>query len=50
MQVAIPATQKKIEIGWRVRVQQAGLLGTLAILRFAKENDRLPNNLGELKQ
>ncbi|MHC4951938.1 MAG: hypothetical protein ACYTEU_13295 [Planctomycetota bacterium] len=37
-----------ISIGWRIRTGQAGLLGTLAILRFEKENNRLPDNLNEL--
>ena len=37
-----------IQIGWRVRASQAGLIGTLAILRFEKENGRLPNDWDEL--
>ena len=42
------AVKKTIEIGWRVRTSQAGLIGTLAILRFEKENNRLPDDWEEL--
>jgi hypothetical protein len=47
-QISEPAVRKTIEIGWRVRTSQAGLIGTLAILRFEKENGRLPKSWDEL--
>jgi hypothetical protein len=47
-QISEPAVKKTIEIGWRVRTSQAGLIGTLAILRFEKENGRLPKSWDEL--
>jgi len=47
-QIAAPAIQKSIEIGWRVRVGQAGVITTLSVLRFQKENGRLPESLDEL--
>jgi hypothetical protein len=47
-QISEPAIRKTIETSWRMRASQAGLLGTLAILRFEKENGRLPNGWDEL--
>jgi hypothetical protein len=47
-QISEPAIRKTMEIGWRSRASQAGLIGTLAILRFEKENRRLPENWIEL--
>jgi hypothetical protein len=46
-QISEPAFRRIIEIGWRVRAGQAGLLGTLAILRFEKEYGRLPEDWTE---
>lgn len=47
-QISEPAIQKTITIGWRVRSGQAGLIGTLSILRFEKETGRWPHNWDEL--
>ncbi|RKY05001.1 MAG: hypothetical protein DRP56_09405 [Planctomycetota bacterium] len=47
-QVSDPAMRKTIEISWRMRAGQAGLIGTLAVLRFEKETGRLPDNWGKL--
>jgi hypothetical protein len=47
-QISEPAIRKVIQIGWRVRASQAGLIGTLAILRFEKENGQLPEDWEEL--
>jgi len=47
-QVSEPAMKETMEIGWRVRAGQAGLIGTLAILRFERENERLPESWSEL--
>ncbi len=47
-QVSEPAMRETIETSWRIRPGQAGLIGTLAILRFEKENGRLPNGWDEL--
>ncbi|MCD6175946.1 MAG: hypothetical protein J7K65_09310, partial [Planctomycetes bacterium] len=46
--VTAPAMIKVINISWRVQTGQAGLIGTLSILRFEKENERLPHNWDEL--
>lgn len=47
-EISEPAFRRIIEISWRVRASQAGLLGTLAILRFKKENGRLPEDWAEV--
>lgn len=49
-QISEPAIRKVIQIGWRVRTHQAGLIGTLSILRFEKENGRLPEDWEELSK
>ena len=46
--VTKPAVKRTIEISWRVRTSQAGLIGTLSVLRFEKETGRLPDNWDEL--
>ncbi|RKY04322.1 MAG: hypothetical protein DRP56_10170 [Planctomycetota bacterium] len=43
-----PAMSKVTAISWRVRTGQAGLIGTLSIHRFQKENERLPDDWDEL--
>ncbi|MCE5185864.1 MAG: hypothetical protein LLF76_07035 [Planctomycetaceae bacterium] len=47
-QVGFPAMRKTLEIGWRLRCGQAGLIGTLSICRFEKEQGRLPQDWNEL--
>jgi hypothetical protein len=48
-QAAAPAIQKSIENSWRTRAEQAGHIAILSVLRFQKENGRLPESLDELK-
>ena len=50
MQIEGPAVQKTIEISWRTRAEQAGVITTLSVLRFQKENGRLPESLNELRE
>jgi hypothetical protein len=48
--ITASAVQKTINISWRVRTGQAGLIATLSVLRFLKENGRFPENLEEVKE
>jgi hypothetical protein len=48
--VTAPAVRRTIDISWRTRVGQAGLIATLSVLRFQKENGRLPESLDELQE
>ena len=47
-QQSIPAIKKTLEIGWRARARQGGTISTLSILRFEKDNGRLPKDWAEL--
>lgn len=49
-QVTAPGVKKSIEISWRRRTGQGGLLATLAILRYRKEQGQYPESLDELVQ
>lgn len=48
LQMSFDSLSKALPIGWQVRASQAGLIGTLVILRFEKENERLPESWDEL--
>ena len=48
--ISIEGVEKAVEISWRVRAGQAGLVATLGVLRFEKETGWLPESLSELKE
>jgi hypothetical protein len=47
-QITAPAVQRTIQVSWRDRVSQAEVITILSVLRFQKENGRLPESLEQL--